>query len=207
MVTKDDINDLNRTSSYWNLKVSLNLLEMLVRIIIFKKVRGSKYLGMPLQPIRSNKVKLIIVGASMFFCACNPKPKSQNNEDHSEKNLCKLELVSEKEYKQNDDPCIEKLMDYHPLWICDSLAMHGFRLLLANEFLSKCNLEGKKWSQVEKYFGRPNYLIDDEGGTTTYRYRASYFREGHENGPGNLFVDFRIKNGVIIKFNVYEIDG
>jgi len=177
---------------------------MLIQTIIFKQIRRLQYLGMQLE---LNRLKFIIVSASMFLCSCNPKVKPQNNKNQVEENPCKVELISIEEYKQNDDPCIEKLMDYHPLWICDSLAMHGFRQLLTNEFLSKCNLEGKKWSGVEKYFGKPNYSIAHEDSATTYRYRASYFKEGDENGPGNLFVEFRIKNGVIIKFNVYEIDG
>lgn len=114
---------------------------------------------------------------------------------------------SNSEMNDTISECMEFLQDYHSYWIHDSVAKFGFRQLFTTQILSNCNFQGSKWSDIENLFGRPNFKFMNDS-TTIYKYRASYYiyPEDH-SAPGNLFVQFEVKNNIIAHYAVYEIDG
>jgi hypothetical protein len=160
------------------------------------------------------KIKGLIISVSILLCTCSPSPQQPQLEEKkdSDPDFTELfpkynpDLINDSLATDFNSKTIELLHDYHAQWINDSLAKNGFRQLLANEFLSKCNFEGMKWALLQKYFGKPSYIWDRDS-SIRYKYRASYFSDENYGAPGNLYVEIEVKNGVIIIFRVYEIDG
>jgi hypothetical protein len=111
---------------------------------------------------------------------------------------CKSAGSSRKEEKQED--CLETIKYYSEFWIRDSLGKNGFRQLYGTSILKKCNLEGKKWSEISVYFGKPNkqYTNWDRN---RYLFRLDHYAEDMFI-PGTLLLDVDTRKDTIRSFQV-----
>ena len=79
------------------------------------------------------------------------------------------------------EECKSHVKTFTSFWIKDSLADNGYRMMLYfSSFFSEFTLKGKKWSEWEAFWGKPNKKIHTEN-TTDYLYKLTNF--------GNSFWD------------------
>jgi len=132
---------------------------------------------------------LAVVALPLFSCSQNRKVTESKLVDNS----------------THTAECVELLHYYSDYWIADSAAKSGFRELLADKFLRGCSLENSKWDNISTYLGRANFILKGEN-HTLYRYRLNNYSEDLR-APGNMFLDIKVKDGVIINFAVRTMDG
>lgn len=106
----------------------------------------------------------------------------------------------------NKDSCYSCLEIYSKYWKKDNLGKNGFRELMANTVLSKCQFKGHNWNDLSKFLGAPNFKFNNSN-TLTYRYRLNY-PSSDVKAIGTMLLDIQIsKTGQILKFSIFSVDG
>lgn len=111
---------------------------------------------------------------------------------------CKSAGLSSNEVKKED--CLETIKYYSQFWIGDSLGKNGFRQLYGTTILKKCNLVGKKWSDLAVYFGKPNSKFTNWD-RTRYVFRLDHYDEDMYI-PGTLLLYVDTQRDTIRSFEV-----
>ncbi|SRR6266508_574639 len=102
--------------------------------------------------------------------------------------------------------CFSYLEVYSNYWKKDNLGKNGFRELMANQILNKCDFVGEKWSNLSKLLGHSNFVLK-KFGSIVYRYRLNYVSKDIK-AIGTLILEIAINDkGLITQFSVTSVDG
>jgi hypothetical protein len=116
---------------------------------------------------------------------------------------CNSKYIAAKNVGTNN--CIDLLTNYSHYWIQDSLGKNGFRELLAEAHLSKCNFIGFKWSEISPLLGKPNFTFT-HASEFHYRYRLNNYSDDL-GAPGTLNLEIFVDDNIITSFKVDHVDG
>lgn len=104
----------------------------------------------------------------------------------------------------NVNVCLDTFSKNQTAWINDSLGKDGVRLRMALELMDHCDFKGMKWTDLQKYLGKPNFRYEGYG---AIRYTYVINEAVHLSLPGALFLEIYIKEGQVLRTIWREVDG